>query len=113
MGLVSVIKNGISAMLAREPLPENAVLLDVRNHKEFAKGIVENSICIPVGELQAKQTELVQQCKLDTPIVVYCASGGRAVRAKKLLIKMGYKQVVNGGGIYHVAKKLSKPIVSC
>lgn len=113
MGLVSVIKNGISAMLAREPLPENAVLLDVRNHKEFAKGIVENSICIPVGELQAKQAELVRQCKLDTPIIVYCASGGRAARAKKLLTKMGYKQVVNGGGIYHVAKKLSKPIVSC
>jgi phage shock protein E len=33
------------------------------------------------------------------PIVVYCAAGSRAAKAKRTLESAGYTQVVNGGGL--------------
>ncbi|MGD9866359.1 MAG: rhodanese-like domain-containing protein, partial [Pseudodonghicola sp.] len=35
----------------------------------------------------------------DRPIVLHCASGGRAALAGKLLKDMGYAQVYNMGGL--------------
>ena len=47
----------------------------------------------------------------DEPIFTYCAAGRRAERAKNLLIKNGFTNVTNLGGIQDASKKLEKEIV--
>lgn len=105
-----LIKQIIAHFLAEKQLPKNAVLLDVRSPAECAKGIIEDSLTIPVAQINAEQSALSQLDK-TTPIIVYCASGGRAVRVRKKLKKMGFKNVVNGGSVQNVAKQLDKRVV--
>ena len=47
----------------------------------------------------------------DEPIFTYCAAGKRAERAKNLLIRNGFSNVTNLGGIQDASKKLEKDIV--
>lgn len=43
----------------------------------------------------------------EAPIIVYCASGKRAQKAKAILEEQGYAQVLNAGGMEDFAKLLS------
>jgi len=86
---------------ARRAIAAGAVVLDVRTVDEFAEDHLPGAINVPVQELGSRLGEvdrLVASHK-DTPIVVYCASGGRAGKAKTALEAEGYTRVVNGGGL--------------
>ena len=37
---------------------------------------------------------------MNTPVIVYCASGARSAYAARILKNAGYKDVVNAGGLY-------------
>jgi phage shock protein E len=43
-----------------------------------------------------------------TPILVHCAAGRRAAKAKEVLDELGYETVVNGGGFDDVAPYVNK-----
>lgn len=74
------------------------VLLDVRNPDEYATAKIEGSTFIPMGELQARLSEL-EQHKQDH-IVVHCHHGGRSMRVTQFLRQQGFAQVQNlDGGI--------------
>ena len=75
---------------------EGALLLDVRGADEYAEGYIPGSINIPLQLLPMKKG-LPED--LDTPIFVYCRSGGRSRRAAAFLEKEGYENVKNIGGI--------------
>lgn len=75
---------------------EGALLLDVRGEDEYAEGHIPGSINIPLQLLPMKKG-LPED--LDTPIFVYCRSGGRSRRAAAFLEKEGYENVKNIGGI--------------
>jgi len=75
---------------------EGAVLLDVRGADEYSEGHISGSVNIPLQVLPTKQG-LPEE--LDTPIFVYCRSGGRSRRAAAFLEKIGYRYVKNIGGI--------------
>lgn len=75
---------------------EGAMLLDVRGADEYAEGHIPGSVNIPLQILPTKQG-LPED--LDTPIFVYCRSGGRSRRAAAFLEKAGYRHVKNIGGI--------------
>ena len=75
---------------------EGAVLLDVRGTDEYAEGHIPGSVNIP---LQLLPTKKGLPEDLDTPIFVYCRSGGRSRRAAAFLEKAGYENVKNIGGI--------------
>ena len=75
---------------------EGALLLDVRGADEYAEGHIPGSINIPLQLLPMKKG-LPED--LDTPIFVYCRSGGRSRRAAAFLEKEGYENVKNIGGI--------------
>lgn len=92
-----------------EAFPVNAVLIDVRNPSEHAGGIIEGSVPLPASMVLSSIEQLVPET--ETPIVIYCASGMRSARAKKGLYTLGYRHVVNGMSIGHVANKLGKSIV--
>ena len=75
---------------------EGALLLDVRGADEYAEGHIPGSVNIPLQLLPMKKG-LPED--LDTPIFLYCRSGGRSRRAAAFLEKEGYENVKNIGGI--------------
>jgi rhodanese-related sulfurtransferase len=87
--------------LAHKLVSEGAVLLDVRNADEFSARHLPGAVNIPVGDLEGRLDEVKKLAGGDDrkPIVVYCASGNRAGRAKKTLGAAGFEQVTNLGSI--------------
>lgn len=75
----------------------STVVIDVRSADEFASGHIDQAILIPHDEIAGKINASV--LSKNTPIVLYCRSGRRAEIAKATLEKMGYRRVVNAGGI--------------
>jgi rhodanese-related sulfurtransferase len=75
--------------------------LDVRTPSEYAERHIAGAANIPVDELVARSAEIEKLTGGDKAkaIVVYCGSGKRAARAKKVLVGAGYQQVTNLGGI--------------
>jgi len=83
----------------------NAILLDVRSYEEYKQGHIENSLLIPVDEIN-KAADLIKD--RDANIFVYCRSGARAGVAANALMKMGYTHVLNIGGILDYTGKIIK-----
>ena len=80
---------------ARRLVAGGARLLDVRSPGEFASGHIEGAVNIPVDELGRRLGELQK----DGAVVVYCQSGMRSARARRLLEEHGFAQVHDLGGI--------------
>lgn len=101
MGLMNLFQSAPSIEEGLEKMKEvpQAVLLDVRSEDEYKDGHIEGSINIPLNKLAA--IDLPK----ETPIFVYCLSGGRAGRAAAFLQKAGY-DAVNIGGIANYNGKL-------
>lgn len=80
-----------------------ALVVDLREPPEVAaSGKVPGALAIPRGLLEFKADfELPSRdpaFQADRPVIVYCASGGRAALAGKLLLDLGYTSVHNLGG---------------
>ena len=73
------------------------IIIDARTEEEFAEGHIENAILIPEYEI-AKRAEKEIPDK-DTLILVYCRSGRRSKIASDELVKLGYTNVKEFGGI--------------
>lgn len=83
---------------------EKAVLIDVSEPDEFAKGHANGSRNVPLGKLEGSK-DLPSNKAL--PLVVVCPTGSRASRAAGLLRKAGYEkaQALAGGlGAWREAK---------
>ena len=76
---------------------KNIILLDVRTEEEYKTGHIKGSILIPVDNLKEEAGKILKD--KEVPIFVYCRSGNRSVTAANILIKLGYKNVYNLGGI--------------
>ncbi len=92
-----------------EPLPENALVIDVRSPAEFAMGHVEGALNIPV-EAIAPQNLTALDDKART-LVLYCASGMRSAYARNALMQLGYSKVINGGTAHETAQLTGKSLV--
>ncbi|MDB5100333.1 MAG: Rhodanese domain protein [Cyanobacteria bacterium RYN_339] len=82
-------------MSIQAKLAAGAVILDVRTREEFAGGAYPGALHIPVQELPQRLGEVPR----DKPVVIYCAAGGRAGAAAKLLQQAGFADVSNAGGL--------------
>lgn len=71
-----------------------STVIDVRSHDEFSCGHVVGSINIPVNEIQSRIEEIK---KMQQPIVLCCASGGRSGLATQILNSYGISSAYNGG----------------
>lgn len=71
----------------------DTVIIDVRSLEEYAQGHIENSINIPIDEIDSA----LDQFDKDQKIIVCCQSGNRSERAKFRLEDLGFKHVENGG----------------
>ena len=82
------------------------IIIDARTKEEFAEGHIENAILIPEYEIANRaEKELPDKEQL---ILVYCRSGRRSKIASEELVKLGYTNVKEFGGIidwpYEVVK---------
>ena len=76
---------------------QGIVLLDVREPDEYAEGHIAGSVLLPLGDITAKVEVTVPD--KDTVVFVYCRSGRRSALAADELVKLGYTQVFDLGGI--------------
>ena len=73
------------------------IILDVRRPDEFAAGHIPNAINVPNESIgTAEIPELPDKSQL---ILVYCRSGRRSKEASEKLVKLGYTNIVEFGGI--------------
>jgi rhodanese-related sulfurtransferase len=90
--------NGVDTLEATRLINHDALVLDVREDKEFVVGHIPKARHIPLGQLKARIAEL-EKFK-NKPIVVNCRSGHRSAQACAILKKQGFENVVNlSGGI--------------
>ncbi|HQT30514.1 MAG TPA: rhodanese-like domain-containing protein [Thiobacillus sp.] len=75
---------------------DDALVLDVREDKEFAAGHIPKAKHIPLGQLDKRINEL-DKFK-GKPILVTCRSGQRSARACGMLKKAGFETVYNQAG---------------
>ena len=87
---------------------KNALVLDVREEKEFNAGHILNAKLIPLGKLTERIGELERN--RGQPIVVMCRSGQRSASACVLLDKAGFTQAYNLAGGVLAWKKAGLPL---
>ena len=73
------------------------IILDVRRHDEFAEGHIPGAINVPNEEIGT--TEIAELPDKSQLILVYCRSGRRSKEASEKLVKLGYTNIVEFGGI--------------
>jgi rhodanese-related sulfurtransferase len=94
----------ISPAEAREMIAKgNTLVVDIRDGTEVAaSGKVAGAVHVSRGLLEFRADPEApthdKNFSKDKTVLLYCASGGRAALAGKLLKDMGYGQVYNMGG---------------
>ena len=73
------------------------IILDVRTPEEFAEKHIPNAINVPNETIGTD--EISQLPDKNQLIMVYCRSGRRSKEAAKKLVKLGYTNIVEFGGI--------------
>ena len=73
------------------------IIIDARTQSEYDEGHIPGAILIPEYEIAARaENELLDK---DQLILVYCRSGRRSEIAAEELVKLGYTNVKEFGGI--------------
>lgn len=94
----------ISGKEAQDLVAKGALLVDLRDGTEIAAtGKAVGALHVPRGLLEFKADPTSpaadKNFSTDKTVILYCASGGRAALAGKLLRDMGYAKVYNLGGL--------------
>jgi len=89
------------ALAAQDP---SAVFLDVRSPPEIEDAPLTSRPCVRIWCTMDDASRLVEQAERlipdkDATVVIFCAVGGRAMVAKNCLEDLGYKNVINAGGL--------------
>lgn len=89
-----VTANGAVLLINRE----KGVVVDIREPGEFAEGHITGARNVPVAQLQQRLPEVVRN--KTVPLILVCATGGRAQRAQGVAKSLGYdRAVVLAGGL--------------
>jgi len=78
---------------------KDVILLDVRTLEEFVAGRIEGSVLLPYDEITAANAALFIGPNKDRTIIVYCRTGRRSAIASATLVSLGYRKVLDLGGI--------------
>lgn len=97
MGLLDFLKpaninNGVEKFHATP----DAQLIDVRTPGEYADGHIPGAVNVPLQQISTIAKKVPNK---NTPLFVYCLSGGRSQQAVGALKQMGYTDARNIGGI--------------
>jgi rhodanese-related sulfurtransferase len=86
----------------------NAVLVDLRETKEYEGGRLPNAVHIPLSQLESRGTELARYT--GKPVVAYSMSGERSGLAHKALVRLGFADVYNLKGGFRAWKDAGLPV---
>ena len=89
-----ITMDGAVDMMAQET---GYIILDVRRPDEFAAGHIPNAINVPNESIDTD--DIPELPDKDQLIMVYCRSGRRSKEASEKLVKLGYTNIVEFGGI--------------
>ena len=70
---------------------KNALMLDVRETREYEGGRVPNAVHLPLSQLAGRSAELKKY--MTRPVVAYCDRGNRSRAAAAKLTKLGFAEV--------------------
>ena len=87
--------------LAADP---KLVLIDLREPAEHAQGQIARAAAVPRGVLEFQIEKLAPD--RTQPVLLHCASGGRAALAVKSLAELGYENATAVIGAFADLKKL-------
>ena len=87
---------------------DHMTVLDVREPSEVAAGAMENSIRIPLGQLQSRTGEF-DGSKL---IVVHCKGGYRSSIATSILRRAGFRDIANLTGGFDAWRAMAQPVAN-
>ncbi len=89
----------ITAQQAKEIMDsqESYIILDTRTQAEYDEGHIPGAILIPHDEILEKAESVLTH--KDQLILVYCRSGRRSKLAAEDLVKLGYTNIKEFGGI--------------
>lgn len=87
----------------------NAIVVDIRERKDFDKGHIVDAVNIPLAKLQERIVELDK--KKDQPVIVVCQMGHHSGEAVKMLQARGFTQVSKMSGGMAEWQGQSLPIV--
>jgi rhodanese-related sulfurtransferase len=87
---------------------KDAVIVDVRDQKEFETGHLLNSKLIPLGTIKTRIGELEKY--RDRPVIVVCTSGQRSKIAASQLKKMEFAQAYSLVGGVAAWRKAELPL---
>ncbi len=104
---VSVPEVDVLSFAAERDSATRPFLVDVREPNEYAKGHIDGSVHIPLGQIPTRFDEIPK----DRPVVVQCRLGGRSAKAVEYLQSQGYTNVRNlTGGIQAWAREIDPSI---
>ena len=101
-GNSETVKNTYTKITAKEAIlmmeeESDYIILDVRRPDEFAEKHIPGAINVPNENIGTDEiTELPNK---DQLILVYCRSGDRSKQASEKLVKLGYTNIYEFGGI--------------
>ena len=87
---------------------ENAVLLDLREAKEYEGGRLPNATHIPLSQLASRGAELRKFS--GRPVITYCDRGNRSRLAKSVLSKLGFEQIYTLQGGIRAWRDAGRPV---
>ena len=73
------------------------IILDVRTPAEFSEKHIPGAINVPNESIASD--EIAELPNKEQLILVYCRSGNRSKQASEKLVKLGYTNIVEFGGI--------------
>ena len=86
-------------------------LIDVREPSEYGICKIEGATLIPLGDIEAKDTALLNGLSPDDEIVLHCKAGVRSMKALKALEEMGFHNLKSmRGGINEWSEKIDSSV---
>ncbi len=86
-------------------------LIDVREPSEYGICKIEEATLIPLGDIEAKDTALLNGLSPDDEIVLHCKAGVRSMKALKALEEMGFRNLKSmRGGINEWSEKIDSSV---
>jgi len=73
------------------------IILDVRTPQEYKDGHIDKAINVPNEDINTTPPKELPDKNAE--ILVYCRSGHRSKQASDKLVKMGYTNIYDFGGI--------------
>ena len=76
---------------------QEVVVVDVRTRKEYDGGHIENAVLVPNESIGSEMPETLPD--KEATLLIYCRSGRRSKQAAEKLLKLGYQNVYDFGGV--------------